>query len=959
MSVSDFDLTADLPTGTVVLEASAGTGKTYAIVALAVRYLAEGRTTVDRLLMATFSNAASNELRHRTRSRIGECVAALDPATLSRLGEREPDGDELIALLRQGTVDEVAQRRLHLAEAMGDFDAATVATTHTFCNRMLAALGFLGEREQQVPIVENVDDMVAELVNDLYLQSFAATPDEAPGFAAVAEVARDAVRQLGAILAPDPDDADEASTARLDVARAARREIAHRKRLARVRTYDDLQNVLYSLITDENVGDRACARIRDQFSVVLIDEFQDTDPQQWEIVKRCFHGHVPLLLVGDPKQSIYGFRGAEVRSYLNAVADASDTRRLVTNWRSDGPLVEALAAVFTGATFGDPRIDFHPVTARQRTSRIYGSPPVRLRALLGEADFSDTTPRVAQVRPRVIADTASDIASMLSSDVTLDDPDTGLVRSVQPGDVAILVRANATVEPLQEALADRGISSVVRSGTSIFKTAAARHWWYLLLAIEQPSNSRRVRLAALTPLVGRSAQELDARGDEGVGVLAARFAELSRVFADGGFASMSARLLDTFATEERLLGADGGERLLTDLRQLADLCNARVAGSSGGLASLAAWLGGQIEDESPMRHGGAQTRRLDRDTRAVQIMTVHASKGLEFPIVYLPFGWDGARRFDTQTQIYHDGDGTRRLDVGGKFAPGYREREHLAVVDEAGQDLRLLYVALTRARSQVVLWWAPSSVTAQGALHRLLFTAVQRQQAVAGGGLAVPIDLAVALPMDDADTKQSLCGVRDLAGAGQIVVEPARHASGLQWNRPADGAAKALGAAVFTGQIDHEWRRTSYSAMVRGAHGVTPSGPIQTGSEPEDGLTEDEATGAGPGRVAPERADVPVDGMPSLMNGLPFGAGFGTLVHEVLEHVDTSTDDLAAHVLARTVEGAARRGVDLDVHKLAVALVGVLTTPLGFGDLASIAPGDRLAELDFELPLAAPGFGLD
>lgn len=948
MTTNDFDLTAPLPTGTVVLEASAGTGKTYAIVALAVRYLAEG-IPVDRLLMATFSNAASHELRDRTRTRISECLAALGHPPAD-------DDDEIVALLRDGTAEQVEQRRRRLAEAMSDFDSATVATTHTFCNRMLAALGFLGDRAQQLPIIEDVDDMVTELARDVYLCQFAGAPESAPAFSSVTEVALAAVRQPNAGLAPDADEADEATTVRLDVARTVRREIHRRKKLARVRTYDDLQNVLHEIITDHTVGERACERIRDQFSVVLIDEFQDTDPQQWEIVRRCFHGHVPLLLVGDPKQSIYAFRGAEVRSYLSAVAQASDTRRLATNWRSDGPLVEALSSLFAGATFGDPRIAFHPVTARQRTSRIHGTPPVRLRVFLGELDFGDLEPKVRDVRLKVIADVAADIAALLTSAATIDDPDTGAERSVEPGDIAILVRANATVEPLQEALADRGISSVVRSGTSIFKTAAARHWWYALLAVEQPANPRRVRLAALTPLLGITAEELDAGGDEGVGLLAARLAELARVFADGGFASMSARLLDLFDTEERLLGSEGGERLLTDLRQLADLCNARVAGASGGLASLTAWLGGQIDDASPMRHGEAQTRRLDRDTRAVQIMTVHASKGLEFPIVYAPFGWDGARKPSIETQLYHDSADVRRLDVGGKTASGFRQREHLALADEAGQDLRLLYVALTRARSQVVLWWAPSWSTAQGPLHRLLFTANERARAVRAGTPVPPIDMSVPMPQRDGEIVSALRDVAAGAADEQIVVERAGlHADDLRWNPPpVAGAGSELGAAVFTAQIDQDWRRTSYSAIVRDAHGAAGARPIQTGSEPEDGLMDDEPITAESERVAPPSAE----GLPSPMNGLPYGAGFGTLVHEVLEHVDTAAEDLSAHVLARTIEGAARHGVDLDAAKLAAALVGVLTTPLGFGDLASIPPRDRLAELDFELPLAAPGFSL-
>ncbi|GAA3967173.1 UvrD-helicase domain-containing protein [Gordonia caeni] len=951
VEVTDFDLKDDLPTGTVVLEASAGTGKTHAIVSLAVQYLAAG-TPVDRLLMATFSNAASDELRHRTRSRVAECLAALRD-------RHRPSDDEVVALLRAGTTEEVELRRRGLTEAMSDFDAATVATTHTFCNRMLAALGFLGERAQRYPIVENVDELVAELARDLYLARFAGAPEQAPPDATVAEIAIAAVAQSAAVLAPDTDEADEAAQVRLDLARTARTQVDQRKRLARIRTYDDLQNVLYRIITDPDVGESACRRIREQFSVVLIDEFQDTDPQQWEIIRRCFHGHVPLVLVGDPKQSIYAFRGAEVRSYLQAVRDAQDKRQLTTNWRSDGPLVQALGAVFGGSAFGDREIGYPPVTAKQSVSRIACGAPLRLRAFV-TGDFpGDGLPSVGQVRERVIDDVADDIAVLLNSGTLIDGVDGAGERPVAPGDIAILVRANKTVEPLQEALAVRGISSVVRSGTSIFKTPAARHWWYVLSAIEQPSNSRRVRLAALTPLLGRTAEQLDAGGDEAVGALAAQLADLGRIFAEGGFASMSARLLETFGTEARLLAGADGERLLTDLRQLADLCNRRVATGPGGLSSLVTWLSEQIEDGSRLRHGGAQTRRLDRDTHAVQIMTVHASKGLEFPIVYVPFGWDGARVPNPETFLFHDDDGRRSLDVGGEHAPGRDKRAWRADNEEAGEDLRLLYVAMTRARSQVVAWWGPSVPTKAGALHRLLFTAAERDRLVRAGTAATAVPPSVELPATDRDIVDGLRAVAALAPE-QIAVEPAgRHPRGQRWRAdPAGGTPPTLSAAEFTRTIDQAWRRTSYSGIVRDAHAAHAGERLHTGSEPEDGLIDDEpadpADGAEPAGVREATA-----GTPSPMNGLPFGAGFGTLVHEVLEHVDTASPDLAAHVYDRTVEGAAHRGVDLDVDTLARALTGVLTTPLGFGDLASIGPADRLAELDFELPLAPPGFTLD
>ncbi|WP_132994202.1 UvrD-helicase domain-containing protein [Gordonia zhaorongruii] len=956
-----FDLRDPLPTGTTVLEASAGTGKTYAIVSLAVRYIAEG-VPVSRLLMATFSNAASAELRDRTRSRITECLSALD----ENEGEAR-EADVLIGWIVDAPPDTVERRRARLVAALSDFDAATMATTHTFCNRMLAALGFLGEREQQYPIVEDVDDIVAEIARDAYVARFAGDPDAAPEFAEALGIATGAVRNANAILAPERDDErSDDSDLRVRMATHIRQQTQRRKRAARLRTYDDLQNTLFRIVTDPDIGDAACLRIRDQFSVVLIDEFQDTDPQQWEIVRRCFHGGVPLILVGDPKQSIYAFRGAEVLSYLNAVQTAQDRRLLTVNRRSDEAVVNGLGVLFAGATFGHDEIAYHPVGAHHGGTRIHGAPAVRIRGFT-KNDFSaftrdGTSPLVGGVRDRVIDDVAADVAALLASEVTVDVD--GVTRRVQPGDIAVLLRANRTIEPLQKAFTERGVASVVTSGTSVFATDAARHWWHVLTAIDQPSRQPRVRLAALSPLVGHTAEKLETQGDTGVGTLAGQFAELGRVFAEGGFAAMSSRLFDEFETARRLLGSARGERLLTDVRQVADVCNRYAAESGAGLTSITEWLGEQIGERSSWSGRGDATRRLDRDTAAVQVMTVHASKGLEFPIVYVPFGWDGASHPNPSTFVFHEDDGRRYLDVGGKSARGYHRRDARSRREAAGEDLRLMYVAATRARSQVVLWWAPSTTTARGALHRLLFTAADRT-AAAATNMVAPIPDTVPIPAEDIDCVGVL---RDVAArSDSISVEPAGRHPHTRAPRSAQSgtAVPELEVARFTRRIDDGWRRTSYSAIVAAAHAaahavsVTHSADvIRTGSEPDEVERSDEPSDipdptAGSGDAG--------EGRPSPMNGLPFGAAFGTLVHEVLEHVDTSATDIDAHVARLSAEGAAGRGVAIDVPTLSAALVKVLTTPLGFGDLWSVRPSDRLAELDFELPLSANGggFGLD
>ncbi|MFT4126210.1 MAG: UvrD-helicase domain-containing protein [Gordonia sp. (in: high G+C Gram-positive bacteria)] len=938
-----FDLTAPLPPGTTSLEASAGTGKTYAIVGIAARAIADG-LPIDKLLLVTFSRSATAELRERMRERLTSVAEALDTGT-------GPGDDVLAGLLLAAPAADRDRARERLVRALSDFDASTIATTHTFCSRMLEALGFLGERELFGEIVEDVDDLVEQTALDLYLWGFAGATD-GPAFTLTEAmtIAKEAVRNPGVALAPDLGNGAGAATAddavaarRVGFARKVRELVTDLKQISRLRTYDDLQTILHAVVTDEQIGPDACRRIRDSFELVLVDEFQDTDPFQWEILRRCFHGHRRLVLVGDPKQSIYAFRGAEVLSYLDAVRIADNQRALDTNYRSDADLVDALYRIYGGANLGHPQITVRPVRAARIGSRLRGAPALRVRWFAND-DFPVKTTAgefaaVADVRAAVYADVGADIARLLASDATVDG------HPVHPGDIAVLVAKNKTIEPLQEALAAHGIASVVGAGASVFSTMAARHWLWLLRAIEQPAVTNLVGLAALTPLIGWSPERLAAAGDTEITGLAAELADLARVFGDGGFAAMAARVLATRQVAARVLGTVDGERLLTDLSQIATVCNRHAVEADCGLSAVREWLAERIADVSHWRRSQEQTRRLDRDTHVVQIMTVHASKGLQFPIVYVPFGWDATRPSTPQTFRYHDESGDRYLDVGGLTGTGRAERLRRSSSEDSGEELRKLYVALTRAASQVVLWWAPSTGTAGSALHRVLFGHPP-------GYMAVGTSLPESEPVPD----PGACASRlRLLGAGTdtISVEEAGGPVAPRWTPPAATAdPPALAAATFTDRIDRGWRRTSYSAIIAGA----AHGPA-VGSEPEEPGIDDESTDEAPPIAAPDSRSADVRSSPtaSLMNGMPFGATFGTLVHEVLEYVDTSAPDRAAHVRELCERSAGRYAAGIDVDALAAALDAVLTTPLGFGDLWGIGPADRLAELDFELPLGAPG----
>jgi exodeoxyribonuclease V beta subunit len=934
-----FDLSGPLPTGTTVLEASAGTGKTFTIAALAARYVAEGRAALPELMLVTFGREATQELRERVRERLVDTALGLADPQRARTA-----ADPVLALLADAPDAEVARRRERLVRALAQFDAATIATTHQFCQQMLAGLGVAGDADPDAVFVESIDDLITEVVDDFYVRKYGARTSGPPEFgrAEALVLARRAVHDGQARLEPADAEPGGPADVRYRFATAVRAEVARRKAALRVYTYDDMLTRLADALADPARG--AAGRLRDRYRVVLVDEFQDTDPVQWEILRRAFHGHTALVLIGDPKQAIYAFRGADVLSYLDATEAATRHATLGTNWRSDAPLLAALDTVFAGAALGDRRITVHPVDSAHPVARLHGAPvdaPFRIR-VVGRAGLPKAPRRdlatVGPARERVAADAATDIAALLAGGATLSGPG-GEPRPVVPGDVAVLVRTNEQGSRIHDALAAAGVPAVLTGTASVFGAPVATDWLTLLEALEQP-RAFRTRAAALTCFLGHTVAELcGPDADELLDRLAATVRAWAAVLRERGVAALLEDVTTTTDLPGRLLARPDGERTLTDLRHIGQALHAAAVEGHLGPAALIDWLRHRITGAG-VDVGADRSRRLDSDAAAVQIITIHRSKGLEFPIVYLPFAWDRNVR-DPDVPLLHDGAGTRVLDVGGETGEGWKDRCAQHRAEEAGEDLRLLYVALTRAGCQVVTWWVPATTTAASPLHRLLLGRP-------APGTEPPEFCRV--PGDAA----ALDALRGLAGA-HISVEPVGERAAARY-RPVDAVLPTLAAARFDRALDTAWRRTSYTALTAAGHG---SGPFQPAvSEPEEGVTDDEtAAPDGADAALPVEPGDPAAAVPSPMAELPLGAAFGTLVHAVFETADLTAADLPGELLARCRDELARHPTTgLDAERLAAGLEPVARTPLGplAGGLAldRIAPRDRLAELEFVLPLA-------
>ncbi len=938
-AIQPFDLCGPLPTGVTVLEASAGTGKTYTIAALAARFVAEG-VPLDQLLLVTFTRVATSELRERVRDRL-----VLTEEGLARVSAGAPieQLDEVTTLLASCAPDELQLRQARLQDAIANFDAATIETTHGFCQKVLDGLGTLAESEPGTELAENVDDIALEVVDDLYVRRFHRRRDDL-------DMSRDLAGRIAGIAIANPlaevyplePPTGSAAAMRRRLALAARSELDARKRALSLMTYDDQLTRLLATLEGPG-GGQAIATLRERYRVVLIDEFQDTDPIQWRIVESAFGGGGnTLVLIGDPKQAIYAFRGADVYAYLDAARTAEHRATLAVNRRSDQAFLEALDALFQNARLGHPGIVYRRVSAApaHQSSRLHNTSseaPLRFRVL--DADAAEVVRTRAgwaqadSTREFVARDLGAEVRYLLEPGGQIEERgregETQAMRPVAPGDIAVLVRTHRQAALIQQTLESIGIPAVIGGSGSVFSTPAARDWTALLEALEQPSHPARARSAAITPLIGWSAATLALAGETELERLHQQLHAQARLLREHGISTLSESLLSGGQLAERMLTLVGGERRLTDLQHVAQLLGVAADGGQQGVAALSAWLRERIHATDSEGSNDERTRRLDSDADAVQILTIHRSKGLEFPIVMCPYLYEPSRLAEEGEPIYfHDEHGDRAIDVGLSGAD-YQDHLRSHNVEERGEELRLAYVALTRARHQAVLWWACTYTAKDSPLGRLLFARSEDGDVSWQPNLR-PREARALAALDEVARR----------APHAITVEPARLHPPARWS-PALQAPETLERALFERPLDTSWRRTSYTALTAGAHEAIFA------SEPEDpGLTDEPATA-----VEGPASELPLSTMAS-------GPRLGTLIHQVLQELEFDQPGLDAALTEWfSVAGTGRAAlIGAPPAEVAAGLALVLQTPLG-GELgatalAQVQRRDRLDELSFELPLA-------
>jgi exodeoxyribonuclease V beta subunit len=1006
--MNDFD-PATLPLrGRRLIEASAGTGKTWTITAIFLRLLlGHGGTRAHRvqeILIVTYTKAATEELRGRIRKRLR---AALD----AFCSGSAPDEDALIATLLRDSIDRDADAaRLRLAEM--ELDLASIFTIHGFATRMLERNAFESRVCFGTTIAEDDTEVITETIRDLWRERvypLAPLPaslllrelDVADFCSVVARLLgkhellllnqpeRDwqtllqdidaAAQQLQACWMREGDALPEAlagvllnkkgrialerSRQRMERAEALRADTVEglarefleselckrpksgplpplalfdtaqalwvdgaelapcllgealhvaRERLAALKErtaalgYDDLLRLLHEGLAGPG-GERLAAAMRQQYPVALIDEFQDTDPLQWQIFARVYaDDDTSLFLVGDPKQAIYAFRGADVQAYLQVRRQTQDRYSLTTNHRSVRPLVQAVNALHALRVDGDPfragsDMPFEAVAASGRPDqaplRRDGAvmPALMVLHLPGSAPLSgsDYLARSA----RAAADHLGELLRGASNgSVRLGE------RPLQAGDIACLVRNRHQAAQLAAELNRRGIAHVQRSRESVYASPQAHDLHQILGAVLEPGSERRLRAGLGCSLLGLDATELARMlADETAFAREqSRFFEFAEELSLHGVQTTLRRLLFAYDVPARLLAREEGERALTDCLHLIELLAAERELLDSDQALLARF-GHCIANHDGEKE--AQQLRLESDAERLQIVTLHACKGLEYPVVYLPFM---ASYRPADDALFHDAHSLQAcFDLK-------REKASIALADEErlSEDMRLLYVGLTRARHLCVLGVADVK-RGNGKQSELAKTA-----------------LGYLLDARQDDPDAAIARLEGIPGA--LLMD----ASALPFARPPAAAAESdtLQARQFSTPVERDWQWSSYSALARRQGNRAE----QVFRQPELLADRDRAQ---PGELS--------------AFGFPRGARHGSFLHGLLEHIDFAQP---ARMQAQIGRALAHEGYGAEWLPV---LCSMLDDVLGCAldgqalRLRDIAAPARIAEMAFEFPLAA------
>src|SRR5437868_321576 len=906
-----------LENGFTVIEASAGTGKTTTISAIVLRLLAEQAMPIEKILVTTYTELATAELRGRIRETIVDALGQKRLPFVKEIVKKIPDRKQL-------------ERRLR--SALQSFDEAPIFTIHGFCARVLADRAFESGVSFEVELIADQSRFLNEIADDFWRAHFYGDDmvmatvlrgQLTPG--RLVELLVQLTNNPTLRVTPPPENRTalkkrivelcEAGCDDDEIRELAKRfivslesefcgwageELRRRKRDRRVQSFDDMLTRLDEALRGK-VGAALRESLRERFAVALVDEFQDTDPVQYSIFSQIYRDNGgSVFLIGDPKQAIYGFRGADVFTYLRAAKAAHRHYTLGQNWRSEARLVDGVSAIFDQRAnpFVIESINLSPVAASGKADAepltIGGAPDQAVHFV--SASIKD--------RPRVEEAVAAEIASLLAGETKIGS------RNIEPRDIAVLVNNNTQPIVIQRALSRHGIPSVVYSAASVLKSSEASELLRVLLAVAQPTHEKIVRAALATELFGFDANALENLSNDEAGWEATlnRFADYHLLWRDQGFVQMMRALLVGEKVRSRLLAWRDGDRRLTNLLHLIELLHTACVENRFGIDGLIKWLGRQISGADEGKED--YELRLENDEDAVRIVTVHKSKGLEYGVTFCPFvrkePWTGSKEF----LKFHEND-KLVLDLEESA-----EHKKIQNREELAESVRQLYVGLTRAKHRSYLIWQERKTKSKSALAWLF-----SEETSADAFLEKKGESNTSSSMRAALAKSDAIAIEDLPEGGEKVFAPT----------PALPTSLAL--RVFDKEIDRSWRIASFSSLI--------SGRTEEPETPDYDRLQ-------PGGEIAEEPVLPTQGI----HAFPGGMRAGTCLHLILEELDFADLSQLRPLVARKLGDFHFENFD---EVVCDTLEKTLRVPLGEDGftLSQISRASRLSELEFTFPITA------
>jgi len=964
-----FDPLAIALDGKILIEASAGTGKTHSITTLFARLVLEQGMDPAEILVVTFTEAATAELRSRIRARLAAVHAAFE-----RVRSGRPAGDDVLGPLLERNPDQEVSYRERLERARATLDEAAISTIHGFCARVLHDHA-LGTRTRfDAELVADLEEIEQDVLHDFFRRRFARGesgfardldahgigPDDLRRIADMAFAHPDARR------IPDPGLLSEAQ-ARAVVAFEhefvdfARRELKARKEQRAVLGFHDLLEKVAEALAGAD-GEALGRALSARFRIGLIDEFQDTDVTQSEIFERIFaRNGRPLLLIGDPKQAIYGFRGADVWSYLALTRDARH-HTLGTSYRSDPGLLAGVNQLFAVRDpFLVPEIRYRDVLPCPGAENVFhaahasGSASIEFLLLEPGEDMSSPASK-ALATPAAARVTAVEVRRLLDGGGTIKG------KPVTEKDIAVITRTNVQCFEVQEALRQKGIHAVVIADKDVLSSDEAEDLMLVLPAVLDPTSRGAVRRALASILFGEPAEKILALDSDAAlaETWAERFQRWHGLWVERGTMRMICALFEESGVAERLLKLSGGERRLTNYLHLAELLHRAAVAEHLGPAALLAWLLEQRRTEgSPPEHAEI---RLESDADAVRVLTAHKAKGLEFGVVFCPFLWDSiGEKDDGPPKLFHDGDrAVIDLNVDKKI----RKKNITRVKWEAhAEERRVTYVALTRAKHRLSVIWLHAYSMGQSALTTLLH----------------PPD---KLGPDEMPSQTYLGDSADRLGNDlQRIAERSGGAIALRrvaWSEDAPPLPHRVPAAADprARSIDRRVlpaaRTESFSALTRRERPRLDDAEEGRDHDAATVLDAEEALAAEAraASIADLATQSPSPSDRIALDGFPRGRRAGDFFHSILEVIDFTTasyEELVDPVSEKYEQFGFARSEPPERRDEFIALAiralrETLETPLDRAaglSLGAIPKERRLSELEFRVPVAPGASGLE